>query len=67
MALQFSEEILAGGPQDVATVRHLVLKGSNVEIGRKIGEVARHNHRAVLSMNALNVAPEAQQPVPMRP
>ncbi|HLV81528.1 MAG TPA: C45 family peptidase [Chthonomonadaceae bacterium] len=47
MSLEFSEKVIAGGSQDFATVRHLVLKGSNVEIGRKLGEIARQRHKTV--------------------
>lgn len=51
MSLGFSEKVIAGGPQDFATARHLVLKGSNAEIGRKLGEIARERHQTVLPLS----------------
>jgi hypothetical protein len=37
-------EVIAGGPQDFMEVRHLVLKGSNREIGRALAAVASERH-----------------------
>jgi predicted choloylglycine hydrolase len=37
-------EVIAGGPQDFMEVRHLVLKGSNKEIGRALAAVASERH-----------------------
>lgn len=38
---EFREEILAGGNEgDFATVRHIILKGSNYDIGKKLCEIA---------------------------
>ena len=39
--LQYREEVIAGGPDKFVTVRHVVLKGSNFDIGQKIGEIAK--------------------------
>jgi hypothetical protein len=37
-SLEYRESVIAGGPDKFAEVRHVVLKGSNYEIGKKIGE-----------------------------
>jgi len=37
-------EVIAGGPQDFMEVRHLVLKGSNREIGRALAAVGWERH-----------------------
>ena len=42
--LVFKEEVVAGGPEDFMEVRHLVLRGSNFEIGKKLAEIAREHH-----------------------
>lgn len=39
--LQFEERVVAGGPDAFMEVRHLVLRGSQRDIGRKLAEVAR--------------------------
>src|SRR5579884_2878159 len=39
MSLQFQESLVAGGPQDFPTVRHLVLQGSNYDIGKQLAEI----------------------------
>jgi predicted choloylglycine hydrolase len=39
--LKYKETVIAGGPDKFAEVRHVVLKGSNFEIGKKIGELAK--------------------------
>lgn len=44
--LEFSERIVAGGPGDFMEVRHIVMRGTNFEIGRKLGEIARARHNA---------------------
>jgi len=41
MAIQQSEEVIAGGPDDYLEARHVVLRGTNREIGRAIGNIAR--------------------------
>jgi len=40
-ALQQEERVIAGGPNDSMEVRHLVLRGTNEEIGRALAEIAR--------------------------
>ena len=44
--LEFSERIVVGGPDDFMEVRHIVMRGTNFEIGRKLGEIARSRHNA---------------------
>jgi predicted choloylglycine hydrolase len=39
--LEYKKTVIAGGPDKFAEVRHIVLKGSNFEIGKKIGEIAK--------------------------
>lgn len=46
--LEFSENQVAGGPEDFMTVRHLRMRGSNRDIGRKLGEIARQRHKVEL-------------------
>jgi len=47
MALEFRETVVCGGGEgDFATVRHIVLRGSHREIGRKLAEIARERHGA---------------------
>lgn len=50
--LVFEERVLAGGPADFMEVRHLVLRGSNYEIGRKLAEIARTRHGTTLAPGA---------------
>jgi len=38
------ETVVAGGPGDFLEVRHVVLKGPNYDIGRKIAEIAKRNN-----------------------
>ena len=42
-APQFKEAVIAGGPDRFAEVRHVVLKGTNFDIGKKIGELAKRD------------------------
>ncbi len=42
--LQFSERVVAGGPSDYMTVRHLKLRGSQRSIGRKLAAIAQSRH-----------------------
>ena len=42
-APEYKETVIAGGPDKFAEVRHVVLKGSNFEIGKKIGELAKRD------------------------
>lgn len=41
--LEYSETVIAGGSDKFVEVRHVILKGSNFEIGKKIGELAINN------------------------
>ena len=41
MTMQASEATVAGGPDDYLEARHVTLRGTNREIGRAIGEIAR--------------------------
>ncbi|SES88549.1 Acyl-coenzyme A:6-aminopenicillanic acid acyl-transferase [Natronincola peptidivorans] len=42
--LDFHERVILSSPEDSLEVRHLVLKGSNYEIGKKLGEIAKEVH-----------------------
>jgi hypothetical protein len=44
--LEFGETVVAGGPDDFMEVRHIVLRGSNFAIGKKLGELAYARHHA---------------------
>ena len=46
--LAFREEVVAGSHDDFMEVRHLVLKGSNFAIGKKLAEIARERHGTIL-------------------
>lgn len=39
----YRETVVAGSPEKFAEVRHIILKGSNFEIGKKIGEIAKRD------------------------
>ena len=39
--LERTESVIAGGPGDFVEVRHIVLRGSNFDIGRELAEIAR--------------------------
>src|SRR5262245_15531567 len=39
-----SDRVVAGGPKDSLEVRHLVLRGANVEIGRALADIARDRY-----------------------
>jgi hypothetical protein len=43
-ALQREERVIAGGPADSLEVRHLVLRGTNEEIGRALAEIAQERY-----------------------
>lgn len=43
-ALQREERVIAGGPNDSMEVRHLVLRGTNQEIGRALAEIGRQRY-----------------------
>ncbi|MBM7540002.1 C45 family peptidase [Amphibacillus cookii] len=42
--LSFHESIILSSPENFFEVRHLTLKGTNYEIGRKLGEIAKEIH-----------------------
>lgn len=41
--LEYKETVIAGSPEKFAEVRHVILKGSNFAIGKKLGEIAKTN------------------------
>jgi len=41
----FSEKSVAGGSGNFLEVKHIKMKGSNFEIGKKLGEIAIKNHK----------------------
>src|SRR5688572_5714761 len=43
-ALNRQERVIAGSPADSLEVRHLVLTGTNEEIGRALAEIARDRY-----------------------
>src|SRR5687767_14157224 len=43
-ALQKEERVIAGSPSDSMEVRHLVLRGTNEEIGRALAEIAKERY-----------------------
>jgi hypothetical protein len=45
-ALQFQEKVVAGSEADFMEVRHLILRGSNYEIGKKLAELGKERHGA---------------------
>jgi hypothetical protein len=36
--MDINEQLIAGGPDSFMTVRRLVIRGTNVEIGRAVGQ-----------------------------
>ena len=51
--LEYKETVIAGGPDKFVEVRHVVLKGSNFDIGKKIGEIAKRNGATITPSDAL--------------
>ena len=49
--LEYTETVIAGGPNKFVEVRHVVLKGSNFEIGKKIGEIAKKDGTPITPSN----------------
>ena len=47
--LYFDENVITGDPEILIEVRHLKIKGSNREIGRKLSEIARERHGVQLT------------------
>jgi len=46
--LEYKETVIAGGPDKFVEVQHVVLKGSNFDIGKKIGEIAKKNGTPIM-------------------
>ncbi len=44
MSLHFEENHAAGSPRDFIEARHLKIRGSNYQIGRKLADIARERH-----------------------
>lgn len=42
---EFEETVVAGGPSDFMEVRHIKLRGSNFEIGKKLAQIAYSRHK----------------------
>jgi len=45
---QFSDQTIAGTPKDLMVVRHLVIRGDNVSIGKKLAQIGRERHHSEL-------------------
>ena len=43
--LEFQETIVAGAPEAFMEVRHIILRGSNFEIGKKLAQIGAARHR----------------------
>lgn len=41
--LEYKETVITGSPDKFAEVRHVILRGSNFAIGKKLGEIAKMN------------------------
>lgn len=39
--VQITDELIAGGPDDVAVIHHLVIRGTNAQIGEALARIAR--------------------------
>lgn len=60
-ALQFSEKVIAGAAGDFIEVRHLTLRGSSFDIGRKLAEVAKQRHGVAPRLSAEPLRTRAQR------
>jgi penicillin V acylase-like amidase (Ntn superfamily) len=47
------ETVIAGSPKDFVEVRHVVIKGTNFQIGKKIAEIAKKNN-PVMALSGLD-------------
>ncbi len=47
-AQEYKETVIAGGPDNFVEVRHVVLKGTNFEIGKKIAELAKRDGTPII-------------------
>jgi len=41
--LKFTETVIAGSPEHYTEVRHVILKGTNFEVGKKLAEIAQRH------------------------
>jgi predicted choloylglycine hydrolase len=48
----FSQKTVAGTANDLMIVRHLVIRGDNTAVGKKLAEIAKRQHQSTLSKNA---------------
>ena len=55
---QFSQSVVAGTPRDLMIVRHMIIRGDNVSIGRKLAEIAKKQHHVALSEVVADTWPE---------
>lgn len=56
-----SESVVAGGPKDYLEVRHLVLRGTNAEIGKALGEIAKERLKVPLGQGVEPLRTRAQR------
>lgn len=61
MALRFEQNTIHHQQDDFASVEHLILSGSNEEIGFKLGELARNHHSILRIRNADPLKNECQK------
>ncbi len=52
--MHIDEQILFGQPKDFVTARHLTMRGTNFEIGQKLGEMAIERYGASLARHSAN-------------
>lgn len=55
---KFSQESVAGSSQDLMIVRHIVIRGDNEAIGKKLAEIARTQHHSELGATDAKVWPK---------
>src|SRR5437763_758342 len=55
------DRVIAGGPKDFTEVRHVVLKGSNEDIGRALANIARKRYDAKPTPSADALRTRAQR------
>src|SRR5882672_8419475 len=55
------ERVIAGSPKDSLEVRHLVLTGTNEEIGRALAELGRERYKTALRQSSDPVRTRAQR------
>lgn len=59
--IEFSEKVVAGGPSDFLEVRHIVLRGTNFEIGKKLAEITKARHGVGAERSADKLKTRAQR------